>query len=859
MPVLVEISPRRPADGVAVPLRLIGGATERADHFGQQWHPALARAPRISSRLGFNGRTFGEGAVSTVGEIAVALGSAHLSAFTGYAYANAAVTIKTGPAGGADGAFSTIWTGRAADAAVAGNKMTIRLADPAEELRRPVLADTFAGTGDLEGPPDLAGRPKPTAWGRCENIPAILLDPAYLIYLLVDRQATVDAVKDGGAPFDAGPVAADLAALRALAVPAGAVATMSTAAATLVRPWKRPTFALTADITAGSLTKPAEIAQAMVAGRTAVPFKAGAVAAYDAAQPGPIGTYIDDDRTMVDELDRIFAGLGSFWKLSSAGEIDCGQFAFGASVQTFEREVAEVGRRAIVMPTKKRFLGYRRNFRPLGDSEIAGIVAADEVGGVAAEVISRHARYLTFDDFEYTADADFLDHWTAANSDGERSFTAGRSGSRALRIGNNAGDDSGWYIGKEKIPYNQDLIYRVRASVRRVSGSGNLYLGINGWAADKVTKVDSTGGDTHFSQHFVGANGLHPTNFGASNGDWFVVTGYLSGKAAPGDATPHHDPTDPGQAHSAVFWVSTLFGCNWAASTGEWEIDWIEVAAVDKDAAPGATVGAQTGINLKDDAGAVLVEGKILNANLNLAADGALTYDFGGGPINLGLVQLAGLGFVGDLNANLGEKTVHRGTFPPGDTSKQWIDLSTTPNVLKIFHGGSWVKVTPTVLSELGGVGTLASLNGVDTAQLIDDAVDALKIEPGTTFEERGPLTWALLGATSSWVTVGEFTPSISVQNPRHRVRFLAEIMSGINMGAQQSTHSFRLMRNGTVEAGSFSVTQGPGTATFAPEQVDLVGEPSGNHTYELQRRWSDGTVAFTTSGELKMTKILLP
>lgn len=370
--ILVEMWPRRPADGVAVPLRVIGGAAERADHFGVQWLPALSRMPRIVTRLGFDGRAFGAGAISTVGDIVIALGSAAVAPFAGYLWARAVVTIKTGPADGADGDFATLWTGRAADVSIAGKQMVVRLADPAEDLRRPVLAERFAGTGDLEGPAELKGRVKPRAWGPCENIPAILIDPAFEIYLLVAGQASIDAVKDGGVAFGVGPAAADLAALRAVAVPAGTVASVSGPQATLIRPWTRPTFTMTADVTASALTKPAEIAQAIVASRSAVPFAAGAVAAYDAAQPGPIGTYIDDERTLVDELDRIFAGLGSWWKLNTVGEIEVGQFEFGASATSFQREVAEVARQSVLMPTRQRLVGYRRNFRPLSDAEIAG-------------------------------------------------------------------------------------------------------------------------------------------------------------------------------------------------------------------------------------------------------------------------------------------------------------------------------------------------------------------------------------------------------------------------------------------------------------------------------------------------------
>jgi len=47
------------------------------------------------------------------------------------------------------------------------------------------------------------------------------------------------------------------------------------------------------------------------------------------------------------------------------------------------------------------------------------------------------------------------------------------------------------------------------------------------------------------------------------------------------------------------------------------------------------------------------------------------------------------------------EVGVHRGTSPPGDTNKLWLDTSVIPNVWKRYTGADWVKCTPTEAAEI--------------------------------------------------------------------------------------------------------------------------------------------------------------
>lgn len=381
--VLLEAWPRDPADGSTKPFRVIGGSATRADHFGVQWIPAISTFPRLTTRLGFNGREFGTGAVATVGEVYVSLGHGSLDPFLSMIWANAAVTIHIGWDGGDDGDFTTFWAGRAASIRQEGERMVITLADPAEELRKPVLEERFAGTGDLEGPEDLAGRLKPVAWGPCEQVPGILIDPAYNIWMLVKGPSMIVTVMDGGVPYDDGPNVADLAALRAVSVPQGAVATCE--ALSLVRPWTPPKLKLTADIVATLAATAADIADAIVTSRTGISFAPGQVAAFNVLQPAAIGTYIEDDRSIGEELDRIFSGLGSWWRLNAAGQLELGRFGFDTfPTVKVERGIISLERREVIPPTRRRLVGYRRNFSPFAPSEIAAAITSGDIDGLGA-------------------------------------------------------------------------------------------------------------------------------------------------------------------------------------------------------------------------------------------------------------------------------------------------------------------------------------------------------------------------------------------------------------------------------------------------------------------------------------------
>lgn len=398
--VRARFRPRAPADGAVVELRVCGGSGVRADFEGQQWWPLIIPGglPVLKARLGWDGQRFDGGAVTTVGQMRIADSDGRLEPYKGLIWKGATAEIWTAPLKQrngveltADGDFTLLWQGLADDIKVEGQICTIVLADAGEKLRVPVLDQEYDGAGDLGGIAERKGGKIGRGWGRCPSVKGRLIDSAYWIYdfgITPDGAATIHAVRDGGYGLAVQTTAASLAALRALALDDGKVATCVVANRVLVRWWTRPKFLPSADITFGATTRPAEIAASVLAARApSVAFGAGQVAAYNAVQAASCGRYVDPDAdaslTVEGLLDWLFNGLGSWWQLSAAGTLEIGRYGEGGVSYTVdETRVIDVDRQGIIMPVARRSLGYQPNAAIHGDSDIAASITAGDVQGL---------------------------------------------------------------------------------------------------------------------------------------------------------------------------------------------------------------------------------------------------------------------------------------------------------------------------------------------------------------------------------------------------------------------------------------------------------------------------------------------
>jgi hypothetical protein len=385
---LIECGPRA-IDGTTVPVRLCWNVPGAAAFLGQHWHPTVITPPALEQRTGFDGERFADLPSPQVGDLEFALPQ-RLRFAAGLVWRDAPITIRQAPwrAGGAnpaDGDFTTIWQGLAEDITAEAGAARVRLLDGGQALRTAFAARKFGSSGIalLDAPGAAQDRPAgqvvPLAFGRCFSVPGLLVDRVNNIWLFSGRPATaVTGFYDGGAAFILGAARASLAALIANAPADGRVDwCLDADGLLLARPWDEPTYPFTCDAEFGS-TLAGDIAAALAAGR--LPMAAGTVAAFNAAVPAPCGLYVADDATPAALLDRLLAGLGTIWRVNSAGAVELRRLDFTAPTITIPAHRRSAPRRlAIVMPTARRSIGYARNNRVHSEGEIAQILLADDI------------------------------------------------------------------------------------------------------------------------------------------------------------------------------------------------------------------------------------------------------------------------------------------------------------------------------------------------------------------------------------------------------------------------------------------------------------------------------------------------
>lgn len=379
---LLDTYPRDPASGAEVRSLFAHNAVIRAVYFGMQWRPTLISAPKIEAALGLGSASFGKGAAPAVGQVQIAIGES--PELAGLVWHGARAYLQSAPipriADPLDSDFGPARPLRVDAASAESGVLTLTFIDAGAPLRVAAASARFGTTGnavlDAAGA-DLDGKVVPIGYGELLNIPAQLVDRAYNIWLLHGRPSQhIHALYDGGAPLTAGAARADIASLRASVPPDGYFDwCLDADGITLVRPWTKPVYPLTADLRAAGPVTTAMIAEALVSSRTTVAFKAGTVAALDALNSGYSQLYLSDDTEIDVILDQLMAGLGCWWRIDASGELELGRYDYGAAVDVIDAtDVISVKRESVLLPMRRFQLGYGRNWRVQSEGEIASII-----------------------------------------------------------------------------------------------------------------------------------------------------------------------------------------------------------------------------------------------------------------------------------------------------------------------------------------------------------------------------------------------------------------------------------------------------------------------------------------------------
>ena len=405
--ILVEAHPRRVSDGAAQAVRLAGGGAVQPFHYlGEHWQAGLEALPTIVTSLEFEGEDLGTGGLPQAAEIDwSAARQGDLDALAALFWQDAPVDVRIGPEG-ADPPIAL--TGKVLEATAEPGRLRLALADPAADLKKPLLTARYAGTGGIEGPAEWDGTLRRRVWGRVWNLKGDPIDPANDIYCFADPLRPIlafDALRDSGAEAAAvtvlgwqGSAGATFAALQAAAAPAGGG--VACPAIACVKWWTQPAGDLTADLRgetgAGYVETSAEIAQRLVQEIGGPGFAAGAVAWAAGARPAPAGWVAKDESTTAAQMIEALLGQVSLlWMLDTSGTIRIREWAWpqAGNASAAAAVSQQVTRKRAFRPVVTRKLGYRRNELPMARGDLAGIVLASDVqlaggGDLEAEVAS---------------------------------------------------------------------------------------------------------------------------------------------------------------------------------------------------------------------------------------------------------------------------------------------------------------------------------------------------------------------------------------------------------------------------------------------------------------------------------------
>lgn len=308
----------------------------------------------------------------------------------GYSWAGREVAVRAGGDGFRFRDFATVFRGSCSGARWDEHEISLDVRPRHDVLDRPLARGSYGGVGGVDGGTDLAGRPKPLAFGRCRQVAPVNVDWGTQLWQVHDGAAgAIDAVRDRGVALAAGGDYADAAALLAAAVPAGHYATCL--AAGLFRLGSTPAGPVTADVVGDPAVgaRAPDILRHLVQARLGPgldladdDLDLGALARVDAARPWTVGLWVPDEATAGDLCTRLARSIGGWVGVTRAGRLTMGVLARPERVDRVltaslvdDAGIASTDRLA---PAWRVRVGYRRMRQVLGDGDLAaGVAAAD--------------------------------------------------------------------------------------------------------------------------------------------------------------------------------------------------------------------------------------------------------------------------------------------------------------------------------------------------------------------------------------------------------------------------------------------------------------------------------------------------
>lgn len=392
---LVVVEPFDPATGTTRTLRFSdqGFVTRPGDDPPNAWYePRLVTALNFERQLFSGGRLEGR-SVPGFGALTLNNADGGLDGLAALAWDGRRVRVWLGGDGFGLVDYGLVFDGTAEQVEFDDLLLTLRLRDLQARFEAEVARASYAGTGGSEGREGLTGRPRPLSFGRVLRVPAVLVDPAALLYQVHDGPiADVDAVYDRGlaltkvaGPPTAGQFASD---------PATGCFTLGASPAGTV------TADVRGDAAGGYVETAAALVRRIATARAGFADPAGldtaAFAALDAAAPAPVGLFVADETPLVELLDALVDAVGGHYGFDRAGRLTVGRVsapAASAHAEFDAVQILEIERVAVARPVWRQKLGFARYWRTLDSDAVAGAVG-DETRADLAESL----RYASAED-----------------------------------------------------------------------------------------------------------------------------------------------------------------------------------------------------------------------------------------------------------------------------------------------------------------------------------------------------------------------------------------------------------------------------------------------------------------------------
>lgn len=273
------------------------------------------------------------------------------------------------------------------------DEVAIRVKDRQQELNVPLQPLKYGGSNALpagiDGTADIAGKPKPLAFGVVKNVTPVCVNTSRLIYQVhAGGLSAIAAVYDKGITLKAGAVYADQADLEANAPAAGEYRVWL--AGGCFRLGSAPSGLVTADAVEGATA--ADRSAAKVIERIAqqapaidvADITAADIAALHIANPAEVGYYASAETTVAAALDAVAGSIGAWYGFDAAGLLRCGRLEaptgepVAVITDPLSIERIPTGDEGRGLPAWKVNLGYDRNWTVQDAGSLAGRISSNK-------------------------------------------------------------------------------------------------------------------------------------------------------------------------------------------------------------------------------------------------------------------------------------------------------------------------------------------------------------------------------------------------------------------------------------------------------------------------------------------------